>query len=326
MHGHPSVRAQTGTFDDYCRKVSAAFYPMEVRSTKGDGPLVTRFSSERRGLYRLTRGSVRHVAPIIGARSWRNIDTTTPDEFILVTPVSTSLVYKQFNRVAEVPQGGNVLLDARNPYEFERRAPGSILCHHLPGLLLRSIVRHPEDLCAIPIAPIGLGAVIQQLIGAIWRNIDEIEETDRNLLMSNVANLLPAACLDKRPREPSPRREPHLLRVTRHIEKHLDDPNLSAASIAISVGLSASHLHAIARTSGITIGRLIQTMRLERCARDLRAADGCEPRVTEVAFRWGFSDAAHFSRAFRRHFGMSPKEFRTHHRRDRASADRKVTP
>ena len=32
--------------------------------------------------------------------------------------------------------------------------------------------------------------------------------------------------------------------------------------------------------------------------------------VSEIAFAWGFNDAAHFSRAFRERFGCSPRELR----------------
>jgi AraC-like DNA-binding protein len=32
--------------------------------------------------------------------------------------------------------------------------------------------------------------------------------------------------------------------------------------------------------------------------------------VTEIAFRWGFKDSAHFSRSFKREFGISPSEVR----------------
>jgi len=32
--------------------------------------------------------------------------------------------------------------------------------------------------------------------------------------------------------------------------------------------------------------------------------------ITEIAFFWGFSDSAHFSRSFRRRFGISPRIFR----------------
>jgi AraC-like DNA-binding protein len=32
--------------------------------------------------------------------------------------------------------------------------------------------------------------------------------------------------------------------------------------------------------------------------------------ITEIAFSWGFSDSAHFSRSFRKQFGICPRVFR----------------
>jgi AraC-like DNA-binding protein len=32
--------------------------------------------------------------------------------------------------------------------------------------------------------------------------------------------------------------------------------------------------------------------------------------ITEIALKWGFSDAAHFSRSFKASFGISPNAFR----------------
>lgn len=32
--------------------------------------------------------------------------------------------------------------------------------------------------------------------------------------------------------------------------------------------------------------------------------------LSEIAYRVGFSDQAHFSRSFKRHFGMTPSEYR----------------
>ena len=41
---------------------------------------------------------------------------------------------------------------------------------------------------------------------------------------------------------------------------------------------------------------------------DLRRCNGGS--VTDIAFRWGFCDAAHFSRVFKREFGATPSEIR----------------
>ncbi|MDB5447906.1 MAG: helix-turn-helix protein, partial [Phenylobacterium sp.] len=32
--------------------------------------------------------------------------------------------------------------------------------------------------------------------------------------------------------------------------------------------------------------------------------------ISEICYRWGFSDPAYFSRTFRDQFGVSPREFR----------------
>ena len=47
---------------------------------------------------------------------------------------------------------------------------------------------------------------------------------------------------------------------------------------------------------------------LRRCFEDLERPSGGS--VTEIAFRWGFRDAAHFSRVFKREYGATPSEAR----------------
>ncbi|MGD9922536.1 MAG: helix-turn-helix domain-containing protein, partial [Pseudorhodoplanes sp.] len=54
----------------------------------------------------------------------------------------------------------------------------------------------------------------------------------------------------------------------------------------------------------------IWNQRLDGAKRDI-----CDPAlagrtITEIAFGWGFNDAAHFSRIFRGRFGCSARELR----------------
>jgi AraC-like DNA-binding protein len=50
--------------------------------------------------------------------------------------------------------------------------------------------------------------------------------------------------------------------------------------------------------------------RLARSARELSRAQSAHLTVTQIAFASGFADAAHFSRAFRRRYGVSPRDYR----------------
>ena len=57
-----------------------------------------------------------------------------------------------------------------------------------------------------------------------------------------------------------------------------------------------------ARLSGFDVGRL------DGCRGDL--ARQSDRTISEIAFAWGFSSSAHFSRAFRKRFGVTPTAFR----------------
>lgn len=97
-------------------------------------------------------------------------------------------------------------------------------------------------------------------------------------------------------------------RVVRYIGERLSDPELSSEQIARAVGLSRRQLDRSFAHSGTSVARYIWSERLERCRQDALAEE--REGLLNIAFRWGFSDAAHFSRAFRRAFGASPREYR----------------
>jgi AraC-like DNA-binding protein len=54
----------------------------------------------------------------------------------------------------------------------------------------------------------------------------------------------------------------------------------------------------------------VRLRRLDRCRRDLLDPALRDRPVSAIAARWGFGDAAAFSRAFRTAYGLPPGEFR----------------
>ena len=78
--------------------------------------------------------------------------------------------------------------------------------------------------------------------------------------------------------------------------------------LASEVGVCASHLRARFKAScGISLGRHVRTLRLERAGALLRMT---ALRVSEVAEQCGYPSVYSFSRAFRTQFGRSPRAFR----------------
>ena len=96
--------------------------------------------------------------------------------------------------------------------------------------------------------------------------------------------------------------------VTRYIRTHLPEPELGPVSIARACAISVRTLHSLFEDAEASVAGLVRTERLARCLEDLRRPNSGS--VTEIAFRWGFCDAAHFSRVFKREYGATPSEIR----------------
>ncbi|WP_399882485.1 helix-turn-helix domain-containing protein [Streptomyces sp. BBFR51] len=109
------------------------------------------------------------------------------------------------------------------------------------------------------------------------------------------------------------------LRVKQYIREHLADPDLSAARIAAAHDISVRHLYAVLSRSGISLGDWIRTRRLAECRRELAGPNGRLRTIAAIGRRWGFVDATHFSKTFKRAYGISPRDWReqNHPRRER---------
>ncbi|MFH9353616.1 helix-turn-helix domain-containing protein [Kitasatospora sp. NPDC017646] len=131
-------------------------------------------------------------------------------------------------------------------------------------------------------------------------------------LAGHVADLVDAIAFDEeREREPATAREHLVSRVHAYVDDHLGDPDLGPESVASTLRISVRYLHRLFQGEELTVTRLIQQRRLEACARALERHGRFGPTLAEVARRHGFSNAGHFSRAFRAAYGVTPSEWRS---------------
>ncbi|HYC76586.1 MAG TPA: helix-turn-helix domain-containing protein [Planctomycetota bacterium] len=108
-----------------------------------------------------------------------------------------------------------------------------------------------------------------------------------------------------------------LTRVLTYVQAHLDG-DLSAGALAAVAGYSQAHFaRRFVGAMGETPGRYAARLRLERAALRLILLDD---GVLDVALSCGFPCHETFSRAFRRRFGVSPREFRARGRLPAADA------
>lgn len=157
-----------------------------------------------------------------------------------------------------------------------------------------------------------LSLVAGQLRG-IASELDQLSDDAVNRAVNGLLDLLDSALAPDQEAS-SGQRATLLAEIQKYITEHLEDRQLSVGSIAAAHWISVRTLHMIFAESGTSVARSILQQRLERCRRDLASASETTT-VTSVAFRWGFSDTAHFSRTFKKEFGVPPTavmpQFRT---------------
>ena len=96
-------------------------------------------------------------------------------------------------------------------------------------------------------------------------------------------------------------------RIMKVINKHISDSDFNVERLTQEAGISRVQLHRkMKELTGISTSEFIRNIRLEQAARLLKEQ---KINVTQVAFAVGFSNLAHFSTVFHKHFGVSPSDF-----------------
>lgn len=100
---------------------------------------------------------------------------------------------------------------------------------------------------------------------------------------------------------------PHFADVLRLIEERYAEP-LTVPQLAACLFLSAGAFNELfRRETGVSPAAYLRRLRLDRAQTLLRETDDS---IALIAAHSGFGDAAHFSRAFRAAFALSPREYR----------------
>lgn len=100
------------------------------------------------------------------------------------------------------------------------------------------------------------------------------------------------------------------------IEKNLHCPGFKVEDIAGELKVSSRYLRSLFSSSE-KISHYLMRRRLEICAQRLVAKEFADKIITEIAFGCGFCNIAHFSRSFKKHYKVTPREYRKLHVQER---------
>ncbi len=160
----------------------------------------------------------------------------------------------------------------------------------------------------------GMGRVFADMLGSVAESIERLTTDQMRPLEIALIEFL-AASLAEEQRTDSLRSSTGaqtniLNRICQHIELCLGEHDLSRAAVAKHEGISARYVQKLFENAGQTFGHYLRLRRLERCRSELLNPKYEHLSITEICYRAGFNDSAHFSRAFREQYGQSPRTYR----------------
>jgi AraC-like DNA-binding protein len=252
-------------------------------------------------------------------RTRSHIDRTRQRLFSFVLHLRGRGVFTHYGHNTILDEGDFTLSDNAEPHHLTLQGPADVIIVQSPPDVLKSYLPSPERLCGLRL-PAHEG--FTRTAAAMMRSL--VDHLDRGysprfspMIVRNVLEVMAtsyAMVFDEGIADCSvagARR----VQARCFIEAHLTEPDLTPATVARSLEVSPRYLRMLFAADRETVSGYILRRRLEECARQLASSLRRGQTITEIAFAGGFNATPHFARAFRRQFGMTPRQYRETHRR-----------
>jgi AraC-like DNA-binding protein len=215
-------------------------------------------------------------------------------------------------REMAVKAGDICIFDLTRPLNTSAVA-SSVYSLILPRSLLQSnwqgIVPHGEHLPAGSV----LGRILADHLRTLHRLLPTATAADVPILNETSVALVAAALSDIARRNEGAQSRSLLQverrRVLHYIDRHLADPELTPEKLCQALGVSRAQLYRLFQGEG-GVQRHIMRQRLRLAFKQLLHPVSHRLPIHAIAYRCGFRSDSHFSRAFRQHFGVTPREAR----------------
>ena len=221
----------------------------------------------------------------------------------------------QFGRVQHLRPGSYALISAGDPNVYVKGDDNDMISFFVPREFIEQRVMNAEDLCARTHRQgHGLSGLVFETVKAFEQHAWEITDEEFQSSARVVADLMLLAlksAVDLPVHERSVRIS-NLARLKRIMRNRLADSELTLADIAREAGLSLSYSHELFRAEGRTMREYLNTERLHKARELLELRSERDISVTDIALGCGFSNPSYFSTAFKRAFGVSPRDVMRH--------------
>ena len=223
----------------------------------------------------------------------------------VIVQTAGASVYEQLGECVTLTPGDGLVYDVSQPHAITSTETTEHFVVTVPHDLVVGRGIRLDRLSAQRFsARTGVGRLAADLIHSTFGELATISPACEDDLAASLLSLMFLSL----PSETVHTSEALRYRIESYIRDQIRDPELSIDKIASALRCSKRYLHMAFAASDRSIADYIWTTRLDGCCGDL--ARRADRTISEIAFAWGFSSSAHFSRAFRKRFGVTPSAFR----------------
>ncbi|MCD2197559.1 helix-turn-helix domain-containing protein [Actinomycetospora endophytica] len=286
--------------------ICQAFVPLTPHRTLDEEGFSARV--ETRPLAGLNRARLR-ARPQRTDHGPREVARTDDDHYFVNLQLAGRCITTVRGETSVVERGQFVVVDTTEPYFFHLDEPWQMLSYRLPHAALTDALHGRRPALGRPVDGTGVGSVVTALMTALWP-LGTTTPGAADLTDSFAAAVAAATAEGRRDAGPDEQRGVTRAAVLAYVERHLGDRDLTVHGVSRRFAISPRTLHNLFADTDGTFAATVRRLRLERSA--ARLADPADTAtVTAVAAAHGFDDPTSFSRAFRRRFGVSPRDVAT---------------
>jgi AraC-like DNA-binding protein len=243
----------------------------------------------------------------------QHLSTEHAEQYLVTVPVASDVCFSQCQVDLRCKPGAFIFERGHEPYVFGHEEANDLWVLKVPGEALRSRIRAPGRFSTLQFdAKQGVGALFSDMLRLIPSHFVNMSTEAHGALGQQLVDLLVLALKsDERAlfSQASAVREAHLSRIEQFVRTHLAEHELSPERAASACTISVRYLHELFRDTNQTFGAWVREQRLS--AAKLAIEDRANNQtIAEIAYRWGFSDQAQFSRLFRAAFGATASDYR----------------
>lgn len=263
-----------------------------------------------------------HSGPTQIERTSEHIARSQGRRFSFVLQLRGVGTFTHCGHETTLAEGDFTLCDSSAPHTLQFPGPADFILLRASPETLKTHFPVPERVCGLRLpSHQGFTNAAAVMTRSLWDQMERgLPAKFNTMIVSNVLEMMAssyAILFDPWISDTSAAAGKRM-EVKRFVDAHLREPGLSPGSVADALQISRRYLRMIFAGDKESVSAYILRCRLEEAARQISNVLWRGRTLANIAYACGFTSAAHFTRVFHVHYGMTPSQYREAHLRDGA--------